>query len=231
LKELRIIIFDFGDTLVTLNPSKESIVSEFLSLKSHAVGIDGIKKAYRIVDYCYKQSALSLKESKAKRDFLLKINRELFKIIGLSKHEDEWAEELFILFSQKKKWELFSDTIPALDKIKNLGYEMAVLANWNRDLSSLIVECGVSKYFSCILSSEELSIEKPDPEIFLYIMKHLSLKPENAMYVGNDYELDVISARSAGIEPVLIDRSNCYPNADCLRLESLTGLSEYLKKV
>jgi REG-2-like HAD superfamily hydrolase len=225
------VIFDFGDTLVTLNPSKESIVSEFLSLKGLTINIGEITKAYRIVNYCYRQSALRQKEPKAKKDFLLNINRELFKVMGLSKNEDMWAEELYNLFSQKKRWEVFRDTIPSLDEIKRLGYKMAILANWDRDLNSLASKLGLNNYFSGIFSSEELSVEKPNPEIFSYSLRYLSFNPEETIYVGNDYELDVICARGAGIEPVLIDRSNFYPDADCLRFDDLISLNEYLKSI
>lgn len=228
---VKALIFDFGDTLVTLNPSKESIVSDFLSSKGLNIGTDEIKRAYRIVDYCHKQSALRLRNPKDKKKFLLNINRELFKVMGLSKNGDVWAEELYIVFSQKKRWEVFGDTISSLDRIKSLGYKMAILANWDRDLNSLVNRVGLGNYFSSVFSSAELTVEKPDPMIFSNSLKTLSINPEKAIYVGNDYELDVLCARGAGIEPVLIDKSNFYPYADCLRFESLIELSAYLKGV
>lgn len=231
MKNFKVIIFDYGDTLIRLNPSKEEIVLEFLSSKGLDVNIDEITKAYRIVDYCYKQSALSLKEPKAKKAFLLNINKELLKVMGLSKNANHWKEELYNIFSKKKRWEVFRDTIFALNEIKRMGYKMAILANWDKNLSSLIDELGLKNYFSAVFSSEDLFVEKPDPEIFTPLLKHLLFRPEEAIYVGNDYAVDIICARGADIEPVLIDRANLWPYADCLRFESLTALSEYLKGI
>lgn len=231
MKNFKVIIFDFGDTLIRLNPSKEEIVLEFLSSKGLDVSIDEITKAYRIVDYCYKQSALSLKEPKAKKAFLLNINKELLKVMGLSKNANHWTEELYNIFSKKKRWEVFRDTIPALNEIKRMGYKMAILANWDRNLSSLVGELGLNNYFSSIFSSEDLSVEKPDPEIFTPLLKYLLSRPEEAIYVGNDYEVDIICARGADVEPVLIDRANFWPNADCLRFENLIELNKYLEKI
>lgn len=229
MKRFKLIIFDFGDTLVTLNPSRESIMLKFLSSKGLVVNVNDIIKAYRIVNYCYKQSALMLKDPESKKNFLLNINKELFKIMGLSKNEDIWAEELYNFFSSEKRWVTFDDTIPALNEIKRTGYEMAILANWDKNLSFIVRELGLNNYFSYIFSSEELSAEKPNPEIFSRFFKRLPFTPEETIYVGNEYELDVICARKASIEPILIDRLNLYPYADCLRFENLILLSEYLK--
>ena len=73
------------------------------------------------------------------------------------------------------------------------------------------------------MASETASVEKPDPAIFLIATKTLSLSPheQTILYVGNDYSLDVMGARAAGLTPVLIDRYALYPHADCLRFASL----------
>jgi len=225
------VIFDFGDTLATLNPSKEEIVYEFLASKGLNLSLENIKYAYRVVDYYYKQSALKLIKSNDKKDFLIKINYELLKVIGLSLKSELWSAELYEYFKSKKRWELFSEVIPVLKRLNEVGYKTAILANWDRRLKDIVKDMAIEKYFSHILCSEEISIEKPDPEIFLYLLKVMALNSEKAIYVGNEYETDVIGARDAGLIPVLIDRNNFWPYADCLRFESLIGLSEYLKRI
>ena len=64
-----------------------------------------------------------------------------------------------------------------------------------------------------------MGVEKPDPEIFRFALKELSLtnSPEKVLYVGNEYKADVLGARAAGLVPVLIDPRGDYEHADCLR--------------
>jgi radical SAM superfamily enzyme YgiQ (UPF0313 family) len=52
--------------------------------------------------------------------------------------------------------------------------------------------------------------------------------PQSAFYIGNDYRMDVLGARAAGLTPILIDRDNLFPYADCLRFESLTKCLDLL---
>jgi putative hydrolase of the HAD superfamily len=107
---------------------------------------------------------------------------------------------------------------------------MIILANWDKTLNMIVRELGIDQYFMEILSSEEIKMEKPDPEVFHYALRIVSVSPERSIYVGNEYETDVIGSRSAGLVPVLIDRNRFWPHADCLRFESLLDMGEYLKR-
>ncbi|GBD99331.1 phosphoglycolate phosphatase [bacterium BMS3Abin07] len=231
MKNIRLLIFDFGGTLVRLYPSREDIISDFLASKELSVGISEITKACRIVDHCKRQSSISLKGEKAKEEFLLSINKEVFKVLGLYENAVHWSVELYNTFSQKKKWDVFEDTIPLLKEIEELGLAMAILANWDKNLESLVNTLSLNCYFSHVSSSEQLAIEKPDPRIFYTFMRTCSFSPDEALYIGNDYELDAICARSAGVYPILIDRLEYWPYADCLRFKSLMELREYLKSI
>jgi ABC-type branched-subunit amino acid transport system substrate-binding protein len=72
---------------------------------------------------------------------------------------------------------------------------------------------------------KRLKVEKPDPAIFALALKDVLKTCDAVYYVGNDYELDIVPARKAGLRPVLVDRDNRYPAAaDCVRITALTDL-------
>jgi putative hydrolase of the HAD superfamily len=48
-------------------------------------------------------------------------------------------------------------------------------------------------------------VEKPDPEIFLRACRRMGVEPGAALYVGDLYPVDVLGARSAGMEALLLD--------------------------
>ena len=48
------------------------------------------------------------------------------------------------------------------------------------------------------------------------------------MHVGDLYHVDVVGARAAGIQPVLLDAAGLYDECDCARVRSLDGLIEFL---
>ena len=71
-------------------------------------------------------------------------------------------------------------------------------------------------------------IEKPSSQLFLLALEKIGTPPLATYYVGNEYEVDVIGARSVEIEPILIDRDNILPFADCLRFTNLFEVAAHL---
>ncbi|MEK7186687.1 MAG: HAD family hydrolase [Patescibacteria group bacterium] len=61
---------------------------------------------------------------------------------------------------------------------------------------------GFRKYFDIAIFFGEYSRSKPDPECLLVAVSRLSIKPEEAVYVG-DAQTDMIAARDAGVHFIL----------------------------
>ena len=214
------IFFDFGETLATLAPSKEELFIQ----AARSIGLKlepaAVCRAYQIVDFNNKYSSVTVKDRAA---FYHNYNRKLAEALGISSHFAELGPALTEQFRKEKKWILFDDSDRVVSQLEKLGHQLALVANWNSDLPTLSEELGIGAYFSTIVASETVGVEKPDPAIFQLTADRLSLSPQEQkiLYVGNDYSLDVMGARAAGLTPVLIDRYALYPHADCLRFASL----------
>jgi len=75
----------------------------------------------------------------------------------------------------------------------------------------------------------EVGAGKPRPPMFLAALERAKVSPSEAIYVGDQYKLDVLGARGVGITPILIDRYDLFPEInDCPRIRTLTELAEYL---
>jgi putative hydrolase of the HAD superfamily len=86
----------------------------------------------------------------------------------------------------------------------------------------------LQKYFSYLVASGTVGIEKPNKEIFLLASKMLGVEPHRILHVGDDYEADYIGAKNAGFKVVLLDRAEKYKGKDVLRIKSLLELLEIL---
>ncbi len=111
----------------------------------------------------------------------------------------------------------------ALDRLREFQFPLAIVANWDSNLSALTEHLGIRSAFSAVVPSQLAGVEKPDAAIFRLAAEELSLSPssQRILYVGNEYRADVLGARAAGLTPVLIDRKRLYPHADCARFDSL----------
>ena len=65
-----------------------------------------------------------------------------------------------------------------------------------------LLALGLQDDVDCLVTSEEAGVEKPSPEIFALCLKKLRIAPEEACYVGDNFERDIKGAAAAGIHAI-----------------------------
>jgi putative hydrolase of the HAD superfamily len=116
----------------------------------------------------------------------------------------------------------------ALHRLQASGRRMAVVSNSNGTVRSLLERLGLLSFFGAVLDSAVEGIEKPDPRLFHRALERLGAGPEEALFVGDIYHVDVVGGRAAGLRVVMVDEAGLYPDADCPRVRSLTELADHL---
>jgi putative hydrolase of the HAD superfamily len=116
----------------------------------------------------------------------------------------------------------FPDAVPTLAALRNSGYRLAVVSNWDASLNRLLRVHGLFDFFELTVASLRVGVEKPDPAIFQIAMDTLGVLPANCFHIGDDPVDDGEGARAAGIRVCLIDRENPQPGY----LTSLNQLPE-----
>jgi HAD superfamily hydrolase (TIGR01549 family) len=137
---------------------------------------------------------------------------------------DAALDELAAIHATSNLWEVVPDEVRALlDRAKG-RYRMAVVSNANGTVRAKLERVGLAGYFEAILDSHEEGIEKPDPRIFARAMERLGARPEDSLYVGDYYHIDVVGARSAGMEAVLLDPAGAHADKPVRRIASIGEL-------
>ncbi|MEO5361157.1 MAG: HAD-IA family hydrolase [Nitrospirota bacterium] len=218
------ILFDFGDTLVALQPSREEVFMLCASSIGLRLRLADVKTAYTIVDFNNKYSSIKIKDAVEKAAFYLDYNEKLCRTIGISSHFKRLQPVLVEQFNQKRHWSAVNGVKGVIGNLHRLGLPLGIVANWDKNLRMITDRLGLTSYFKVIISSEEAGVEKPNPEILDIALRGMSLEKsrKNVLYVGNEYESDVLCATMAGVIPILIDRRNLYRSCDCIRFKSLT---------
>ena len=101
---------------------------------------------------------------------------------------------------------LFDDVIDVIAYLKE-KYRLAILTNGSpisqrRKLEST----GILNMFELSVVSGEVGIDKPDPRIFDVMCERLNVKPEDCLYIGDNYVNDVLGARNAGWNAIYLNR-------------------------
>ena len=85
----------------------------------------------------------------------------------------------------------------------------------------ILSDLGLAPYVDFVVTAKEVGANKPEPPIFLAALECARVGSSEAVYVGDQYETDVVGARGVGIDPVLIDRYDLLSKvSDCPRIHS-----------
>jgi putative hydrolase of the HAD superfamily len=219
----RAAVFDCAGTLLRLDPPTEQIFQDAAAELGLSIALPDITRAYEIVNFATQIKSSEL-TTKAKRDeFYSAFNRSLCVALGIDRSYDRLHPLLLSRFATRRHWVAFDDSAETLTAV---GARVAVhaLANWDRHLDDVLVRAGLRHLMGDAANSEELGAEKPARACFDAFLDRNNLDPAHVVYVGNEYVADVVGAREAGLTPILVDRNNRLPYADCLRVQTLRDL-------
>jgi HAD superfamily hydrolase (TIGR01509 family) len=133
--------------------------------------------------------------------------------------------ELAAIHRTSNLWEVVpTDIVPALEALR-LRYRLAVISNANGTVREKLRRVGLLDFFETVLDSAEEGIEKPDPRIFQAGLARMGARAEQSLYIGDMYHIDVIGARAAGMEVVLLDPGGLHRDKPVRRIERLGALA------
>jgi HAD superfamily hydrolase (TIGR01509 family) len=92
-------------------------------------------------------------------------------------------------------FDVLPGVVESLDRLKALGLELAIVANWDLSLHRLLDEAGLARYFKVVVHAAR----KPAPDGLLRALGDLEIDPARALHIGDD-EADRDAAGAAGMQ-------------------------------
>ena len=114
---------------------------------------------------------------------------------------------------------IYTETKDTLQKLIN--YKKAIITNTPKDCAVQILKrFDIEKYFKFVVTSDDVSMAKPSPEIVLKACERLNVDPEDVVLIG-DTDSDVKAGRAAGCKVVGINVEADYTIRDLSELTTL----------
>ena len=112
--------------------------------------------------------------------------------------------------------ELIDGVIDFLKIVKENNYPLIAVSNSCMDSTTIareLKEYDILKYFNEVISSADILIRKPRKEIFDYAYGKLlkidnTIKRNEIIFIGDDYERDIVGSCNAGFIPVWLNHKN-----------------------
>ena len=212
-RPVRTMFFDAGNTLLRMN---YEVLAEQLRVRGCAVGLERVREAEwraRVRLDAHFAPGMSTESGSASGRYL----RYLLEGLGVTDEETvrsmaEWRRTYNLPVGLWHHADPEAEA--ALTLLAGRGIRAAVISNSNGSVRSILTELGLARHLEFVLDSAEVGVEKPDPRIFRIALERAQVEPDDAVYVGDLYSVDVLGARAAGMDAVLLDPGGCWGPRD-----------------
>jgi FMN phosphatase YigB (HAD superfamily) len=89
------------------------------------------------------------------------------------------------------------------------------------DIIKALTKVNLNKFFKDIFCFKELGVSKPSKQYFDLIMKRLGVKKEDIVMIGDNIKSDIQGVKNIGIDAILFDPENKYPNYSGRKITNL----------
>lgn len=195
--------FDLGYTLVKIN--REEVYQRTLEHFGVRKSLEDIALAYHLTDKLFmreyqgilgKDSRVFLPWYIGTLNYNLQLALPLEEVIQVQR---SYVQE------QRVRWKAFDFTQETLRHLRELGYRLGLISNWDGSAREVLAHNGLDEAFDVIVISSEVGIEKPDPKIFELALSRGNVTPQQSLYIGDNYYDDVVGSRKAGMSCLLIN--------------------------
>ena len=185
MKKISTILFDFDGTLMDTN---EVIVQSWQYAFRQIKGVEGDRA--EIVKTFGEPIMVTLEK------FFGGTEEDLKEFVRIYR---EYQTNVF-----EEEIVLFPGVYDMLHRLKELGYRMAVVTSrLGESTREGLRKFGIIDLFDVVITADDTSAHKPDPEPANIALAKLGVSPEEAVMVG-DTRMDMGCAKNAGVKSVLV---------------------------
>lgn len=225
---IEVVFFDVGNTLFRPHPSMSAVCRHVLEQFGYTATDEELARGLAAADSYYEYRYWTDDTFWANEEDASEMWAEMYALlleeIGIDGDRHLMGRALYDYFGHGDRWRTFEDVVPVFERLREEGYRLGLISNWDSRLAKLCFDMGLDRYLDSVVSSASIGLIKPDPKIFEVALERMGVPPGSAVHVGDHYYADILGARSAGIYPVMIDRWGSGHTADAPVIEDLYGL-------
>ncbi len=200
------VVFDLYGTLIDIQTDEQeswlyAVLSQYLSYYLVRIQPEELRMAFK------EEVRLSLGQSPQQYPEIdvYNIFRSIMRRYGRGSYGRAAVSAIAMLFRSlsRKRFGAFPGAHDAISRLSRL-YRVAIVSDAQWVFTDMEMEMlGFTRFFKTRILSSRLGYKKPDPRPFQMALKRLSVRPEDAVYIGDNPEFDLKGARAAGMKCIL----------------------------
>lgn len=235
-KQITTLVFDLDDTLRYNDPHAHNFFCDFADTLGSPSTRGQRRSAQRWEHEYWASSTDLLSDIRAYTEgtdaFWLNYSRRHLQALGFDPSEAERlapAAQAHMRENYRPVSHVRPETIQALKEMRAAGYSLGLITNRSKPIYNEMHETGLDLHLDFYLTGSQLGAYKPRKEIFENLVAFSGHSSGELLYIGDNYYADVLGARNAGIEAVLLNWNGLYSDVDCTEIRSIPELLPLLQ--
>jgi putative hydrolase of the HAD superfamily len=125
---------------------------------------------------------------------------------------------------------LYPDVVPCLEELER-RFRLGVIANQPSSVRRAMERDGLTRFFEVWGVSDDLGLQKPDPELFTHVLSTAGIDPARTAMVGDRLDYDVRPAKETGMRAVWVLRGEAPDDPTPPQLEEADAAVDDLTEV
>ena len=206
------VLFDAAGTLIDLNESVGATYASAASAYGVSVSETILQDAFERV---LPQFAVSPPDEPttqaihaAERDAWRRVVRSTFLAADSTarfSNFDDFFSEIYAFYASGNAWTLRPGVRSCLADLREKGIRIGVLSNFDHRLPGILEKLGIAEFLSCVSIPSNIGARKPEPAAFQRALQALDVAADQALYVGNNPEIDRAGALACSLQVLLVD--------------------------
>lgn len=194
--KIKAVLFDLHETLVHQeNPVSVEEISEHLFSRGYEVSPQQLRASWMFVAFVdYPKYGY--------RNWFSYFSRIFWR---LKVKVDKKTLGHVVKLLERNAYTLYSDAAEAVAKAKKNGLKTAVVTTIAYFQFKKAVK-PIKKYFDFIMTGYEAKCDKTNPKMYRKVLEILKVKPDEAVMIGDNVQVDVLLPKQLGIHAILLDR-------------------------
>jgi putative hydrolase of the HAD superfamily len=201
------LFFDLDRTIWDFDKNSISALKQIISEEN----IDELSNSFSSFHSIYKEENSKLWEAYGK-GFIskeeLRYGRFKNTLAKFSIHDTEIVKrfgDAYVEISPLQN-QLIPGVEEAIRSLNKIGFPMHIITNGFKEVQFVkLNNCGLSSYFKEVICSEDIGVNKPNPEIFYHAHRKANTLARNSVMIGDDYHADIHGATSSGMKAIFFN--------------------------
>ncbi|TDU90735.1 putative hydrolase of the HAD superfamily [Kribbella voronezhensis] len=205
---MKAVLFDLDDTLFDHTTSATKAVHAWVSELDGTPSDELLAQWFEIEHRSFEAWLAGTFTHQGQRRARL---REFLPLLGRpvpgTEDEQDAAFEGYLAW-YRRNWAAFDDARPAMEVARSNGWRIGVLTNGSTPQQNAKLEqIGLADLVDVVCTSQSLGYSKPAVEAYRLTCEALGVEPAETLMIGDNFDLDVLGARAAGLTAEHLDRA------------------------